>query len=88
MPRLHAEPGRSMCVTAVCTDRERFGTVIGAVAEPARGIRIIEDLTVEESATEFGSTPPDQPFPPRGLASPAGLAIGGCTGRPPRARIG
>ena len=38
-------------VTAVCSDRERFGTVIGAVDELARGIRIIDDLTVEESAT-------------------------------------
>ena len=38
-------------VTAVCGDRERFGTVIGAVDELARGIRIIEDLTVGESAT-------------------------------------
>ncbi|WP_139417900.1 hypothetical protein [Agromyces laixinhei] len=38
-------------VTAVCSDRERFGTVIGAVDELARGIRIIDDLTVGESAT-------------------------------------
>ena len=38
-------------VTAVCNDRERFGTVIGAVDELARGIRVIDDLTVGESAT-------------------------------------
>jgi hypothetical protein len=38
-------------VTAVCSDRERFGTVIGAVDELARGIRIVDDLTVRESAT-------------------------------------
>ena len=38
-------------VTAVCSDRERFGTVIGAVDELARGIRVIDDLTVRESAT-------------------------------------
>lgn len=38
-------------VTAVCSDRERFGTVIGAVDELARGIRIVDDLTVGESAT-------------------------------------
>jgi hypothetical protein len=37
--------------TAVCSDRERFGTVIGAVDELARGIRIVDDLTVRESAT-------------------------------------
>jgi hypothetical protein len=38
-------------VTAVCSDRERFGTVIGAIDELARGIRVVEDLTVGESAT-------------------------------------
>lgn len=37
-------------VTAVCSDRERFGTVIGAVDELARGIRVVDDLTVRESA--------------------------------------
>jgi hypothetical protein len=37
-------------VTAVCSDRERFGTVIAAVDELARGIRVIDDLTVRESA--------------------------------------
>lgn len=37
-------------VTAVCSDRERFGTVIEAVDELARGIRVIDDLTVGESA--------------------------------------
>ena len=38
-------------VTAVCSDRERFGTVIGAVDELARGIRIVDDLAIGESAT-------------------------------------
>ncbi|RXZ72930.1 hypothetical protein [Agromyces albus] len=38
-------------VTAVCSNRERFGTVIGAVDELARSIRVIDDLTVGESAT-------------------------------------
>lgn len=38
-------------VTAVCSDRERFGTVIGAVDTLARGIRIVDDLTIGESAT-------------------------------------
>lgn len=37
-------------VTAVCGDRERFGTVIGAVDELARGIRVVDDLTIGESA--------------------------------------
>ena len=36
-------------VTAVCSDRERFGTVIGAVDDLARGIRVVDDLTVGES---------------------------------------
>ncbi|GAA1823412.1 hypothetical protein GCM10009750_02390 [Agromyces salentinus] len=36
-------------VTAVCSDRERFGTVIADVDELARGIRVIDDLTVGES---------------------------------------
>ena len=38
-------------VTAVCADRERFGTVIGAVDAIARSVRLIEDLPVAESAT-------------------------------------
>jgi hypothetical protein len=38
-------------MTAVCSDRERFGTVIGDVDDLARGIRVIDDLTVGESAT-------------------------------------
>ena len=36
-------------VTAVCSDRERFGTVIGALDELARGIRVVDDLAVGES---------------------------------------
>lgn len=38
-------------VTAVCADRERFGTVIGAVDDLARSLRIVDDLAVGESAT-------------------------------------
>lgn len=37
-------------VTAVCSDRERFGTVMGAVDDLARSVRLIEDITVEGSA--------------------------------------
>ncbi|ALJ19683.1 hypothetical protein [Microbacterium sp. No. 7] len=38
-------------VTAVCSDRERFGTVIGAVDELARTVRIADDLTIGASPT-------------------------------------
>lgn len=37
-------------VTAVCSDRERFGTVIEAVDALARTVRVVEDLTVGEAA--------------------------------------
>ncbi len=36
-------------LTAVCSDRERFGTVLGAVDDLARTLRVVEDLTVGES---------------------------------------
>ncbi|WP_127473507.1 hypothetical protein [Microbacterium sulfonylureivorans] len=36
-------------VTAVCSDRERFGTVIGSVDDLARTVRIVDDLAVGES---------------------------------------
>ena len=36
-------------VTAVCSDRERFGTVIGSVDDLARTLRVVDDLTVGES---------------------------------------
>lgn len=36
-------------VTAVCAERERFGTVIGAVDDVARSLRIVDDLAVGES---------------------------------------
>ena len=55
-------------VTAVCSDRERFGTVIGAVDELARGIRVVDDLTVGESATVLRI---DEHRSPRGCACPA-----------------
>ena len=38
-------------VTAVCSDRERFGTVIGDVDALARGIRVVDDLTIGEGST-------------------------------------
>ncbi|BDV32187.1 hypothetical protein [Microbacterium terricola] len=37
-------------VTAVCADRERFGTVIGAVDDLARTLRFADDLAIGESA--------------------------------------
>lgn len=36
-------------VTAVCSDRERFGTVIGAVDELARSLRISDDVALGET---------------------------------------
>lgn len=36
-------------VTAVCSDRGRFGTVIGSVDDLARTVRVVEDLAVGES---------------------------------------
>lgn len=36
-------------VTAVCSDRERFGTVLGAVDELARTLRIVDDVALGES---------------------------------------
>ena len=36
-------------LTAVCGDRERFGTVVGAVDDIARTLRVVEDLTLGES---------------------------------------
>lgn len=38
-----------VAVTAVCSDRERFGTVIGAVDELARTLRISDDVALGES---------------------------------------
>ena len=38
-------------VTAVCPDRERFGTVIGSVDDLARTVRVIDDLAVGQSPT-------------------------------------
>ncbi|MFB8146373.1 hypothetical protein ACFC1W_06485 [Microbacterium sp. NPDC056003] len=36
-------------VTAVCSDRERFGTVIGSVDDLARTVRVVDDLAVGEA---------------------------------------
>lgn len=38
-------------VTAVCADRTRFGTVIAAIDDLARSVRIADDLTARESPT-------------------------------------
>jgi hypothetical protein len=38
-------------VTAVCSDRERVGTVLPAVEAIARSIRVVDDLAVGESPT-------------------------------------
>lgn len=47
-------------VTAVCSDRERFGIVIDAVDALARTVRVVEDLTLGESA-EFLRIDPSPP---------------------------
>ena len=36
-------------VNAMCSDRERFGTVIGSVDDLARTLRLVEDLAAGES---------------------------------------
>ncbi len=36
-------------VTAVCSDRERFGIVVGSIDDLARTVRIVEDLAVGET---------------------------------------
>lgn len=38
-------------VTAVCADRQRFGTVIGHVDDLARSLKVVDDLAVGESPT-------------------------------------
>ncbi|MDE0546481.1 hypothetical protein [Microbacterium sp. C7(2022)] len=37
-------------VTAVCGDRERFGTVMGSLDDLARTVRLVDDVAVGESA--------------------------------------
>lgn len=44
-------------VTAVCADRERFGTVIGAVDDLARSLRLIEDVPLSESPSTLRIDP-------------------------------
>ena len=36
-------------VTAVCSDRERFGTAIGSIDDLARTVRVVDDLELGES---------------------------------------
>lgn len=38
-------------LTAVCADRERFGTITGPLDDLARTIRVVDDLAVGESPT-------------------------------------
>ncbi|MEU1971362.1 hypothetical protein ABZ477_06890 [Microbacterium sp. NPDC019599] len=45
-------------VTAVCSDRERFGTVIASIDDVARTVRLAEDLTIGESPTMIVIEPP------------------------------
>ena len=45
-------------VTAVCSDRERFGTVIGAVDELARSLRITDDVALGETPGVLRIEPP------------------------------
>lgn len=45
-------------VTAVCSDRERFGTVIGAVDDLARTVRVTDELTLAPSPEVLRIEPP------------------------------
>lgn len=45
-------------LTAVCAERERFGTVIGSIDDLARTVRVVEDLAVTESPTVLRIDPP------------------------------
>ncbi|MGN6219484.1 MAG: hypothetical protein ACTHNQ_08270 [Microbacterium sp.] len=36
-------------VTAVCSDRERFGTVIGSIDDVARTLRVVDDVAIGET---------------------------------------
>lgn len=44
-------PTHLVTLTAVIPDRERFGTVLPAVDELARSLRLVDDLTAGESTT-------------------------------------
>jgi hypothetical protein len=50
-------------VTAVCPDRERFGTVIGSVDDLARTVRIVDDLAVGQSPGVLRIEPGDNGGP-------------------------
>jgi hypothetical protein len=45
-------------VTAVCSDRERFGIVAGSIDDLARTVRVVDDLAVGESPTVLRIEPP------------------------------
>ncbi|TDN91173.1 hypothetical protein [Microbacterium sp. BK668] len=45
-------------VTAVCSDRERFGIVTGSIDDLARTVRVVDDLAVGESPTVLRIEPP------------------------------
>lgn len=45
-------------VTAVCSDRERFGIVMGSIDDLARTIRVVDDVAIGESPTVLVIEPP------------------------------
>lgn len=45
-------------MTAVCADRERFGTVLGDLDALARSLRVVDDLAIGESPTVLRIEPP------------------------------
>jgi len=45
-------------VTAVCSDRERFGIVLGSIDDLARTVRVVDDLAIGESPTVLRIEPP------------------------------
>jgi hypothetical protein len=45
-------------VTAVCSDRGRFGTVIGSIDDLARTLRVVDDLALGESPQVLRIEPP------------------------------
>lgn len=45
-------------ITAVCSDKERFGTVGGSVDDLARSIRVVDDLAIGESPNVLRIEPP------------------------------
>lgn len=46
-------------VTAVCSDRQRFGTVIGSIDDVARTVRVVDDVAVGEAPEVLRIAPND-----------------------------